>query len=173
MSDHDDGESRNSEPDTAPAPKRDTRFKPGNPGKPKGARNRATRMVEALFENEAEDIGKAAIEAAKGGDVQAMKLILDRLAPARRTRHIAIDLPKIETAADLLAAQGVVVEAMAGGQMTPLVTGSNSVARETRACQQCGLPASGSEGLIVSDRHRPKISGASSPSTRTAQPSIP
>lgn len=115
----DNDEARNNEPDTAGTTKPDTRFKPGNPGKPKGARNRATQMLEALFEGEAEEIGRAALEAAKGGDVQAMKLILDRLAPARKTRHIAIELPRIETAADLLSAQGVVVEAMAGGQITP------------------------------------------------------
>ncbi len=116
MTDHDEG--RCIEPETA-TPRKDTRFQKGNPGRPKGARNHVTRMLEELFEGDASEIGKAAIRAAKGGDVAAMRMIVDRLAPPRKMRHISIDLPKIETAADLLTAQGLVVEAMSKGEITP------------------------------------------------------
>jgi hypothetical protein len=58
-------------------------FRPGqsgNPaGRPKGARNRATLLTEALLEGEAEDIGKKLIELAKQGEWRALKACLDRL----------------------------------------------------------------------------------------------
>src|SRR5215470_16664338 len=43
-------------------------FERGNPGRPKGAQNRTTRLIEALLEGEAEAIGRKCIERAKEGD---------------------------------------------------------------------------------------------------------
>ena len=66
----------------------DTRFKPGqsgNPsGRPKGARHRTTVAIEALLEGEGEALTRKAIELAKAGDMQALRLCMDRLAPPRR-----------------------------------------------------------------------------------------
>jgi hypothetical protein len=70
-------------------------FELGNPGKPKGARHRATRAVEALLEGEAEALMRRAIEAALGGDTTALKLCLDRVAPALRERPVSFALPPI------------------------------------------------------------------------------
>jgi hypothetical protein len=65
----------------------DTRFKPGqsgNPsGRPKGARHRTTVAIEALLEGEGEALTRKAIELAKSGDMQALRLCMDRLAPSR------------------------------------------------------------------------------------------
>jgi hypothetical protein len=51
----------------------------GNPrGRPKGARHRATILAEQLMQGDAEDVVRAVIAAAKGGDMTAAKIILDR-----------------------------------------------------------------------------------------------
>ncbi len=58
-------------------------FKPGqsgNPaGKPPGAKNRATIMAQSLFDGEAETLTRKIIELAKAGDMQALKVCVDRL----------------------------------------------------------------------------------------------
>ncbi len=57
----------------------------GNPkGKPKGARHRSSLMAERLFADEIQDICKTVIAEAKAGDMQAAKIILDRLLPPRK-----------------------------------------------------------------------------------------
>jgi Family of unknown function (DUF5681) len=56
----------------------------GNPaGRPFGSRNKATVLMEGLLEGEAEAIARKAIEMAKGGDMAAIRMCMDRLAPAR------------------------------------------------------------------------------------------
>ncbi len=94
-------------------------FEVGNPGKPKGARHRATRAVEALLEGEAEALTRRAIEAALGGDAGALKLCLDRLAPALRERPVSFALPPITSGADVPAALAAVIAAVAAGDLLP------------------------------------------------------
>jgi hypothetical protein len=100
-----------------------TTFKPGesgNPaGKPKGARNKTTLAVEALLEGEAETLTRKAIEIAKSGDMQALRLCLDRIAPARKDRHVPIDLPAVDSAADAVKASAVIVAALSEGELSP------------------------------------------------------
>ncbi len=51
----------------------------GNPaGKPRGCRSKAALLAEALFDGEAEKIVRKAIELALGGDVTALRIVLDR-----------------------------------------------------------------------------------------------
>jgi Family of unknown function (DUF5681) len=95
--------------------------KSGNPeGRPKGARNRSTLLAERLFADEIEDICKMVIAEAKTGNVQAAKIVLDRLFPPRRDNPIEIDLPKMESSADLLKAIGRITDAVGEGQISPL-----------------------------------------------------
>ena len=65
--------------------KGDHLFKPGqsgNPkGRPKGALNKTTRAAMVLLENEAEDLTRKLVELAKGGDITALRLCLERLIP--------------------------------------------------------------------------------------------
>lgn len=100
-----------------------TRGKPfakGNPGRPKGARNKTTLAVEAMLEADAERLAGAAIAKALEGDTVAMRLCLERIAPARKDSPVNFDLPKIETAEDALKAAGSVMRAVASGTITPL-----------------------------------------------------
>jgi hypothetical protein len=94
-------------------------FAPGNPGRPKGARNRATVAVEAMLDGEAEAITRVAIDLAKTGDAVALRLCMDRIAPPRRDRPVMVELPKIDTAADVVAALAATLTAMAEGDLTP------------------------------------------------------
>ena len=75
------------------------RFEPGqsgNPsGRPKGSRNKATLAVETLLDGEAEVITRKAIELAKKGDLVAIRLCLDRIAPPRKDRPIPFSLPAL------------------------------------------------------------------------------
>lgn len=94
-------------------------FEPGNPGRPKGARHRITLAVEALLQGEHEKLTRVAIDKALEGDMVALRLCLERIAPPRKDAPIRMDLPTIKTAADAVAASAAVLEAVAGGDITP------------------------------------------------------
>jgi hypothetical protein len=98
-------------------------FKPGrsgNPnGRPSGSRNRATLAIEALLEGEGEALTRKAIELAKAGDMQALRLCMDRLAPPRKDSPVAFDLPEMKTVGDAVLAMGALVKAVAAGDLTP------------------------------------------------------
>ncbi len=98
-------------------------FKPGesgNPaGRPRGSRNKATLAVECLLEGEAENLTRKAIELAKGGDLTALRLCLERIAPPRKDPPVLFPMPKLETAADAVKASAAIVEAVASGDLTP------------------------------------------------------
>jgi hypothetical protein len=92
----------------------------GNPaGKPKGARHKTTLAVQALLDGEAEALTRKCIELAKGGDTTALRLCMERLAPAVKSRAVGLSLPAVESASDLLKAQAVTIQAMAAGEITP------------------------------------------------------
>jgi hypothetical protein len=99
------------------------RFQPGqsgNPaGRPAGSRNATTLAVEALMEGEAEAITRRVVNAALDGDMAAIKLVMDRVAPARKSRLIQIDLPPASNASGLAQAQAAVVASVAGGEIAP------------------------------------------------------
>jgi hypothetical protein len=104
----------------------DGRFQPGNPGRPKGARNKATVAAESLLDGDAEAITRKAVELAKEGDLTAIRICMDRFFPARKDRPIPFDLPKLETAADAGAAIASIVAAVASGELTPIEAGELS-----------------------------------------------
>ena len=92
----------------------------GNPsGRPKGARNKTTLVIEGLLENEAEPLTRKLIELALNGSIPALRLCFERLCPPRRDHGVAFDLPKIESTADALAASRAVLDSCAGGILSP------------------------------------------------------
>ena len=101
------------------APRRGRPFGPGNPGRPKGARNKSTVAIEALLEGQAAKIGQKCVEMALKGDSTAMRLVMERVAPTRRGRPVRFALPPLENAADLPKALGAVLAAVASGAVTP------------------------------------------------------
>jgi len=95
------------------------RFAEGNPGRPRGARHKATQAVLALLDGEAEALTRQAVTMALGGDGAALRLCLERIAPPRRDAPVQFDLPRMETARDAAKAAGAVLEAVALGELTP------------------------------------------------------
>ena len=96
------------------------RGKSANPaGRPKGARNRAALVLDAILEGEAEAITRKAVDLAKDGDTVALRLCLDRLCTPIRDRPFTFVLPEISTTADLPLATHTLLQAVAAGELTP------------------------------------------------------
>jgi hypothetical protein len=76
-------------------------------------------LAEKLMQDDAKDIVKVVLEAAKGGDMTAARLILERISPVRKGRPVYLDLPPVHTAADIAVAMAALTIAMASGEMTP------------------------------------------------------
>lgn len=94
--------------------------KSGNPmGRPLGIRNKATLAAEALFEGEIEEICRKTIEEAKRGNIQAIKLVLDRVLPPKKEACVFIDLPAMKTGSDILEAIHRVTQAISRGKLSP------------------------------------------------------
>jgi hypothetical protein len=87
-------------------------------GRPKGARNRASLMAEALTNSDAVAITRAVAAEAKRGDMVAARLVLDRLWPVARGRALKLDLPSATNAA-VNKAPAKLLEAVADGMLTP------------------------------------------------------
>lgn len=95
------------------------RFAEGNPGRPKGARHKVTLAIEALLDGEAERLTKKLVSVAKGGDVAALRIVFDRIAPPRKGRLLALpDLPAVSSVADVPTALAAILAAVADGEMT-------------------------------------------------------
>jgi hypothetical protein len=94
-------------------------FAPGNGGRPKGARHKTTLAIEALLDGEADALTRKAIDLAMAGDMQALRLCMERLAPPRKDRSISFDMPAIETAEDLPRATRAIMDAVSVGDITP------------------------------------------------------
>ena len=103
--------------------KQSARFRPGTSGNPAGkapgTRHRVTRAVEVLLEGEAEALTRKAVDMALGGDGPALRLCLDRIAPARKDLPVSFALPPIKSAADTVAASASLLGAVAAGDVTP------------------------------------------------------
>lgn len=92
----------------------------GNPnGRPKGSRNQATLLALAAMEGELDAVVRVVIDAAKGGDMAAARLVVDKLVPATRERPITISIPSITEVKDCATAQAKVLEAVACGDLLP------------------------------------------------------
>jgi hypothetical protein len=92
----------------------------GNPaGRPRGSRNKSTILVENLLDGEGEAIARKAIELAKEGDIAAIRMCLDRLAPVHKNDPVVFELPPLGKAADTVAAAARIVAAVAAGELTP------------------------------------------------------
>lgn len=96
---------------------KDTRFKPGNGGRPKGSRNRRTAWCEEITSDRTKEIIKAVADKAAGGDMAAAKLILDRIWPAPKGVTAQIRIPDIQGSGGIKAAMAAIVGAMGRGEI--------------------------------------------------------
>jgi hypothetical protein len=95
------------------------KFAQGNPGRPRGARHKTSLAVESLLEGEAGELTQKALELAKAGDIAALKLCMDRIAPRRKDAPITFELPSVKGAKDAANAIPSVLSAVSQGQLTP------------------------------------------------------
>ena len=98
----------------------DGTFAVGNPGKPKGSRNKATQATQKLIEDQSEAITQKAVEMALEGDTTALRLCIERIAPARKDVPIEFDLPTMNSAHDAARAASAILAEVAEGSITPL-----------------------------------------------------
>lgn len=92
----------------------------GNPsGRPRGSRNRATMLFQNLLEDDAEAVARKVLDMAKAGDMAAIRICMDRLAPARKNDAIAFELPPLDRATDTVTAAAAIVAAVADGDLAP------------------------------------------------------
>jgi hypothetical protein len=98
----------------------DGTFAPGNPGKPRGARHRATQAALALLDGEAEALTRKAVESALAGDVAALRLCLERITPPCRDAPVTFALPPMTCAQDAAHGAAAVLAAVSAGDLTPL-----------------------------------------------------
>jgi hypothetical protein len=93
-------------------------FKPGNPGRPLGSKNRVTQTLEQLAEGQAEQLFEKARELAQAGDVACLRMMLDRIWPPRKAQ-VNVTLPPINSSQDALAAIAAICTALREGGLTP------------------------------------------------------
>jgi hypothetical protein len=104
---------------------------PGGPGRPRGSRNDVNLMLDQVAEEGVAAIVRKVMAAATEGDMKAARLVLGRAWTAPRGRPLQVELPAIDTPADLLAAHGAVAAAVSDGRLTAAESASLSTMLET------------------------------------------
>jgi hypothetical protein len=91
------------------------RFGPGNPGRPRGARNRVNEAAEAIIENHLGEVAEKCIQLALEGNTACILALLKLRIPALRQGSVQepIVLPPLETPKDAMAALRIIAEAVA------------------------------------------------------------
>ena len=94
-------------------------FSTGNFGRPKGSRNKATIAIESLLQGQAEALTQTAVKKALEGDSMALRLCMERIAPAPKDQPVSFSLPKMHNALDASEAARVLT-AVSEGELTPI-----------------------------------------------------
>jgi hypothetical protein len=92
-------------------------FTQGNPGRKPGSKNRVTAIAQAMFDDEAGEIMRKAIDMAKGGNERMLKVFVERILPKQRCTEL--DLPPIDLACDAVDAQAAILNAVSTGKLSP------------------------------------------------------
>ena len=95
-------------------------FSAGNSGRPKGSRNKATIAIENLLQGQAEALTQIAVTKALAGDSVALRLCMERIAPAPKDQPVSFSLPQMINALDASEAAGSVLNAVSNGELTPI-----------------------------------------------------
>src|SRR5262245_21451076 len=104
--------------EATPKKKRGRPFQPGNPGRPRGSKNRTTRVLEELVAGQAEKLAQKAVELALAGNVKCLQICLDRLMPRRTGRPLDVTLPAINDVRDVVTAMAAITTAVNDGRLT-------------------------------------------------------
>ena len=96
----------------------DGRFIPGTSGNPQGRPRAETTALRQSLALGADDVVKAILEAAKAGDMQAAKIVMDRLCPALKSTAQPVHLAIPDDASPLTIANAI-ISATASGMLSP------------------------------------------------------
>jgi len=104
-----------------------SRFKPGQSGNPagrkKGSRNHITKLLAALEKDLPQLI--AAVKArALEGDTAALRLLLERLIPTKKSESSLVVIENIDSAKTLTEKSTLIMDAIANGRIPPDVGSS-------------------------------------------------
>jgi hypothetical protein len=80
---------------------------------------RQTQSAEALLDGEAEALTRKAVGLALAGDMQALRLCLDRILPPRKDRPVSFTLPSINSAQAAAQTMSALLAALAAGESHP------------------------------------------------------
>src|SRR5262245_23750546 len=90
----------------------------GNPaGRPLGARNKATVLMEQLVERDGEALIHPFVEQGKMGNTRALAQLMGMILPKRKGAHIELDLLPLENASEAPAAIAAVISAVCRGEL--------------------------------------------------------
>ena len=95
-------------------------FVTSNSGRSKGSRNKATLAIESLLQGQAEALTQTAVTKALGGDSVALRLCMERIAPAPKDQPVSFSLPKMNDALDASEAVRSVLTDVSEGELTPI-----------------------------------------------------
>lgn len=96
-----------------------TKGQSGNPaGRKKGIKDRRVSLREK-FAASTDDLVETVILFAKSGDMQAMRIAMDRIIPPIKEERIQVAIPSIKNAEDCTRAQATVLNAVAAGELLP------------------------------------------------------
>ena len=89
-------------------------------GRPKGSRNKATIAIESLLQGQVEALTQTAVTKALEGDTVALRLCMERIAPAPKDHPVSFSLPNMNNALDASEAAGSILTAISEGELTPI-----------------------------------------------------
>jgi len=69
--------------------------------------------------DDVEGVVRSVLNKAKDGDMQAAKIVLDRIVPPRKGRQIEADIPEANDLKGVAEAQAAILSAVADGILTP------------------------------------------------------
>ena len=95
-------------------------FATGNSGRPRGSRNKATIAIESLLQGQAEALTQTAVTQALEGDSVALRLCMERIAPALKDQPVSFSLPKMNNSLEASEAAESVLTAVSEGELTPI-----------------------------------------------------
>jgi hypothetical protein len=111
-------------------------FEPGNTlgrGRPKGSRNQSKSAGQGLFDEYGEHLIRKTIALGMAGDINALRICLERVSPPRRDNCVQMNLPAIRNTQDLDKAAETVSQGIRRGKITPAEGGKLMNIFESRA----------------------------------------
>ena len=96
------------------------KFSAGNSGRPKGSHNTPTLAIASLIQGQAEALTQTVVRKALAGDSVALRLCMERIAPAPKDQPISFSLQSMQSASDASLAAADVLRAISDEKITPI-----------------------------------------------------